>query len=1043
MSMEMGLSKSSFVIPFQFVQAGAGAGKTTELTKTVLETALSFYQAHQRWPYMVVTTFTRKATQELKERLAVSVFQDEIYRDYKENLLYFLTSGSYLHISTIHGILSSFLRQNAFDFGLDPKFTILTSSEAFFLSKKILKEILEQRTHLQDLMKNRSFSELVDVVRAYSCIKRQYPDAQKEDEAYYQQSVQTFMEHLQTSLLGAAQLISEKLERKKAKKPEEKRAVEMWLRYRSSLLDSVKKIQSAAPSSLEQICYELREKYQTLKDELPAYKRLLMNKEHPTVVADKDLQKVAPYFKRFWEKYKVEQEKLSELGDLFKEQFQKFKNLKGVLEMEDLELLSLDLIRKHPDVAMSFSRKWDFWLVDEYQDTSPLQVDLLRQLAGDRPEFIVGDPQQSIYLFRGARSEVFFKKKEEMEAKTQPRFLMTNYRSHPELLNFFNTYFPQLDPQFGTMKISEKNFDEAKYVGIKLLVGNNIEDRKQNEATSDTLGVVSHILSLRQKGVRWEEICVLSRYHKDLALLSETLTAYHIPVQLHSNKGFYDQREIVDALALLKFLVNPSDNENLMVLLRSPWVKVKDQDLACWVEEFRSEDLTQDYWTFFKQKKHPSIKRLEELQQLLGEEGVSGVFERALVELGFFDLSLKHDSTGKRESNLWKLLVHLNDEQKKPGFNFLKFAELEKGRLMGVENDDEEQEAVAALEPNRVNLMTIHASKGLAFEHVIVYAAEQIFLKQKGQRRKPSVVYMDGYWSMKIPFFLRGKGWDSIKPQRMEQFFENIQQREEEEKKRLLYVAMTRARHSVCLSFALNGKKKSGADEGYRFIDFFKLEAGKHCHSEPSFCYEVEKGPWKPEPFKEKVKEESFKWPQPWSILEREQQEKVSVSELLEDSEKTTALKERFELLKKPAEGVLFHRFMERLRYESLENILPDVRNHFPDRYQEMTEALQYVLHHTEIPMEKLLKKGFVEWGFQYIKEGRILEGQIDLWGEVDGKTWVVDYKSGTPSMKEKAFQQLQLYAEALRSRGVGYPIYRAVIYPFLKLTEVREMEDS
>ena len=118
-----------------------------------------------------------------------------------------------------------------------------------------------------------------------------------------------------------------------------------------------------------------------------------------------------------------------------------YKRRTGELTLADLDSLALQIIEKFPDSAEEFSSTWDYFMLDEYQDTSPLQVKILNAIIRDKTCFVVGDPQQSIYLFRGARSEVFEKKQTEMQQSgAQVDFLETNYRSEPTLMNFINLF---------------------------------------------------------------------------------------------------------------------------------------------------------------------------------------------------------------------------------------------------------------------------------------------------------------------------------------------------------------------------------------------------------------------------------------------------------------------------------------------------------------------------------------------------------------------------------------------------------------------------
>ena len=178
--------------------------------------------------------------------------------------------------------------------------------------------------------------------------------------------------------------------------------------------------------------------------------------------------------------------------------------------------------------------------------------------------------------------------------------------------------------------------------------------------------------------------------------------------------------------------------------------------------------------------------------------------------------------------------------------------------------------------------------------------------------------------------------------------------------------------------------------------------------------------------------------------------------------------------MKNSSDGVLVHRIMESLRYGEDIDYSSWSEEWFGERAGEVQEAIKFVQNVTIPPMEELLKVGFVEWGFQmrveltgishkfstaaaaplsrhtssnYSEQERswtgIIEGQVDLWGEVENscgekEVWLVDYKSGSEKYIEKAFKQLDFYAQALRKYGVRGEIQQAVIYPLSRIVQVR-----
>ena len=141
------------------VRAGAGAGKTTELTARVIRYAKSYREAHGHWPRIVVSTFTRKATQELRERLVRKACEDKDW-----DLLQYVSSASQLHISTIHGVLSIFLRRYGRLAGLDPNFKIISDAEARIGLRRLLRKIIFDNLDYSALIEEYRVAELLQIL---------------------------------------------------------------------------------------------------------------------------------------------------------------------------------------------------------------------------------------------------------------------------------------------------------------------------------------------------------------------------------------------------------------------------------------------------------------------------------------------------------------------------------------------------------------------------------------------------------------------------------------------------------------------------------------------------------------------------------------------------------------------------------------------------------------------------------------------------------------------------------------------------------------
>ncbi|USN46358.1 MAG: UvrD-helicase domain-containing protein [Pseudobdellovibrionaceae bacterium] len=1009
---------SSFTLELtdEIVRAGAGAGKTTALTKKVLDTALSFYDQNQRWPQLVVTTFTRKATQELRERLIVRASELK-----NSKLLDYVASPSQLHISTIHGVLSLFLRQYGHLVDLDCSYTVMGGDEAKRMAKSLVRKIILNSQDGMQMREIYSFEQLTEVARKYYEASLLNQEAKPFDLSCFESAHRSMMLEYAEQLQSWADIIQREA------LPEG-----TWFMFSEGLKAIGRELKNNPFVSGVQIL----EKVKNLGNKPRVSKKDPLEKDTSDAVGEflktlkadlerdyLDMELWPGYFRT----YEMLKPFLAEFSKLFLAQ----KRERGQFEMVDLELVSLAALRQAPAIGEAFSEQWDYWLIDEFQDTSPVQLEVLTQLVGQRPTYVVGDPQQSIYLFRGARSELFSQR----EAKVKEQggklgLLQKNYRSDPELLLFFNDFFVSLDPQFQPMipkSDSDLNSDKVVAYIAKAPKGNDDSMAKDH---FERLAILQQIKRLRESGVAYEEICILARTNRSLTDLAHFLNDRNIPTHVHAASGFYERREIMDALALLKFLINPHDNENTVALLRSPWVRVSDQELVDVLS-----DRPKTLWEQLTKIKTEldAVKMLTSLLASSRESGVGFTFQKALTDLGFFDFSHFHDSSGRREANLWKLVYKLRQAERSAGFNYLDFVN-QNVKDISESTGAEENDAVAALEPNRVNLMTIHSSKGLQFPHVILFGMDKRPQTTSSQARKSLFNFDEeaGRWGVLIPADDSGKMTASVSDREL---YQKWDQRELKEYQRVLYVALTRAKVSVFLSWVDPPQPGSWASQ-------WKNPLTPGIHKTKSYKYVVEEGPW--EDYSMPESGEKAMEVRPLFQSSRQGQlnsaQKFSVSSMLEavDTQATppsgVGHQDAGPLLKKvraSADGVMLHRVLEILRYQPEFRFNEVATRWFGERSDEVLRAIEYVQTCSEFPLWKLIQSGHVEWGFQLLSDKGIMEGQIDLWGEVDGEVWVVDYKSGSTKYKERALRQLEIYSEAIKAHLGDKPIRRAIVYPF------------
>lgn len=985
------MSSTTFDLNTKIYRAGAGAGKTTSLIREVYD----FYKYHlknnQNPPRVVLTTFTRKATQEMRERLMLKAqeLKDDQFLD-------FVLSKSNLHISTIHGVLQLFLKQYGHLIELDPGFTIASSADTFRSASRILKSIICESPEHQEILEYFDFKTLVDGSVKFFEYYTVEPQIRTPDISDFKISMQNlFLEFNANSEIVTRQILEQTEDEKyralvfNLQNLKKNLAVKTWIEDRVRILDAISALSIPRKSTKNpQVSDDLTQQLKSLVDSL---KKL-----------DDPL-----YLPETWTQQVEQHKRLEKLFKAFYEQFYLHKCNTGQLQMSDLEVLSYRLLKTHPDALAEFSEQWSYWLIDEFQDTSPLQVSILDSLIHKKPYFIVGDPQQSIYFFRGARQEVFLKKQKEVEAaKGILQNLSVNYRATPNLMLFVNDLFSNLN----FMKMTTPSSLTTEVPAAHIV--------SHHEDQSEVESIVNYVSDLVSQGVRCEDIAVIARKNSNLLSIATALGNAKIPYYLHAATGFSSRREILDALSLLKFLVHPFDNANLVALLRSPWFHIGDNDLSGLLNR------NEYYWNSLLQiaDRFESIRRLKSLMDLTRTAGVSRAFEKGIFDSGLLDTSFVYDPSGRREANLWKLIVQLRTEEHRAGFNYLNFI---KNLKLAEQTNDDEADAISSIEPNRVNLMTVHVSKGLEFKYVIL----PFISEAPAQTRTTRFLVAENIWN--VPVKLEDEA-RQILPLTARADLEKIKNEELMENQRLLYVAVTRAKNQLFMTYAGSMRKNS-------WLSYLSLSLEPGLHREKGYSYSISQGYRKQLDSVSTASDRSkpknaYLAPKDWKA----DRPKQSVTQMVETS-MDLSVSDILYSLKRSEHGIKMHRLFELLHYEGEEGTLEIARAWSDDMYKMFSEAVSFLKSQNKIPIMDVIYGGSVEWGFIIKGKEWDIEGQVDLWGIQDGCLWIVDYKTGNPRFKDKAFKQLELYSLAVQRFVGAKETYLCAVFPTEKVVEVRK----
>jgi ATP-dependent helicase/nuclease subunit A len=409
--------------------------------------------------------------------------------------------------------------------------------------------------------------------------------------------------------------------------------------------------------------------------------------------------------------------------------------------------------------------------------------------------------------------------------------------------------------------------------------------------------------------------------------------------------------------------------------------------------------------------------QLLEARKKIETFGYAWVFRRLLIDLGFFDYAHQVDTTGRREANLWKLVNFVEKNAREPGTSLLQL--LQQGQpvstLAGLADSGD---ASSPFEPNKLQLMTVHASKGLQFEHVFIPFME------KKPRVTPWLAFAEDpdwpFWSLRLPLSDPTKPTGGV----LEKLIvDSLQEKELAESLRVLYVAMTRAKSRLYLSWSGTPQKQSWAEallsvesQWRDRPEVFFQEVG----AQPARAYqEAVRSVGLRAPYSDQVSR-FLPTPPFKGLVPQSPSVSPSWNNLLSGQTRRR-------------EGVVLHRVFESLKHHSPETTLKLSRSWFPDRERELAAAIDFVWNQEQVPLQDIISCGFVEWGYrQRTDDGTFVEKRIDLWGVVGDTLWVVDYKTGSEAFREQAFAQMREYGQALKLHLHWERVIRlAAVYPF------------
>jgi ATP-dependent exoDNAse (exonuclease V) beta subunit len=327
--------------------------------------------------------------------------------------------------------------------------------------------------------------------------------------------------------------------------------------------------------------------------------------------------------------------------------------------------------------------------------------------------------------------------------------------------------------------------------------------------------------------------------------------------------------------------------------------------------------------------------------------------------------------------------------------------------------------------------MTVHGSKGLQFDHVFLIGMNKSNVQRSG------AFFFDGahgVFSLKIPRPSDGK---YKFPAMVESMVEAEKEEMQSESKRLLYVAMTRAKRSLTLLGSKKLVKNSQSPSWMRFtIDYIEKAGLEDLFIEQDSIQQVEKT--KCTEYTNEHILEFFKW-SGWPVYKKKTETAVTGEKKIKVYE--NVLEEKFsDLASNIKEGVLFHEFMESIEARSFkERGVPKNLNSEPSIHE---KAVDYLFEQGDFPFSEVLEHGHKEWGFDLKTSDVRASGKIDLWAQLGSDVWIVDYKTGSLKNSSKGFEQLHAYKKVIEKYvGQSVKSFNLVLtFPYDRKTLIQKI---
>ena len=804
-----------------FVAAGAGSGKTTTLTSRVVW-ALTPGSGEGSKPYLesidelLVITFTRAAANEIKERIRTALRGAGLEQE--------ALKVDNAWISTIHGMCSRLLKRHAFSIGIDPEFSFLTESEARYMLDSATEKV---------------------------CRRAMNEDSYKEIFSHYKYAAQLNGRESSSTIKAMIQaLVSEAIS------------------CRHGMNDIIFADPSNRKINFYSELKDLRSVYDTMlyyrcKDELEVAKvsdafdeleEFLDANIAPNITAEvlpdlmqylhrpdgrkwraKDVKDACKEAQEIFDKLHVESEfyanrrnvyVLKELAREVYNEYSEMKKQESKLDPDDLLNMTQELLEK-PEIAELYVNQFKLVMIDEFQDTNRTQVDLISRLSGENEEHLctVGDAQQSIYRFNGADVAVFNERKEGMDEQTF-KTMHKNFRSHNDILRFTalmcgkESMIPDfMDLEAGRYENTNNPFEGKRRVYVEHTFGDPVEDHAQL--------IADRLARLHKEGIPLGDMALLLGSMSSANKFVDELRKRGLSAVITGGSTFTSAPEVLALQPLLHALSNPHDLETgLFPLLTGDMFRLDANDMVLLSTHYDENADRTNKWplqngmlnaeVYKDREKSARLKNaidvMSKAWDSLAYEPFGDVVLGVMRDSGWLHRLYSEGISGQGKlANVFAAIDYITELARDASLGAARIAhEFD----LWLESAREQPAILMGDKLDAIAVTTIHKSKGLEYP---VVAVAQI----NPSRHPGNLVFhntREGVYAALKPGGMESKfsnvAYDfssPAEPSSLTQGYKSIVEIEQvaelEEKVRLLYVALTRARE--CVILGLNTPKRA------------------------------------------------------------------------------------------------------------------------------------------------------------------------------------------------------------------------------------------